>query len=448
MTESKAIGKSKKTLRQRLVQLPLWQKVAGLIAILGILILGVRLVRPTQSTEQGYQTATVEQKNLVSSLSVTGNIVMGSQFGVSSSVTGVVDEVYVKNGDEVKAGQALFKVTSTASPQEKASAYASYQNAKNSVQSAEQNKSSLDISMWQKQQSLLTAEDKVKEMEDNLDDYTDLQRQAIYSARVQAQKDYALAEEKYKTSDNGVTSAKASLNSALLAYQATQNATITAPTAGMIANLAVQKGDAVTASSNSTTTNGSTNSNATTAMYVTNFKDVVMKATVNEVDLPKVQVGQKATVTLDAFPDKTFVGAVNRIDMIGTNSSGVVTFNVYISLLSPPEGIGSGMTASGVVQLDSRENVLTVPSSAVQAQNDQQVVRVLTNGNQVEERVVETGLETDTETEITSGLQAGETVITGTAGSLGGSTSSTGGNSVFSGGGGMRMMSVGGRPGG
>ena len=189
-------------------------------------------------------------------------------------------------------------------------------------------------------------------------------------------------------------------------------------------------------------------------MYVTNFKDVVMKATVNEVDLPRVQVGQKATVTLDAFPDKTFVGTVNRIDMIGTNSSGVVTFNVYISLLSPPEGIGSGMTASGVVQLDSRENVLTVPSSAVQAQNDQQVVRVLTTGNQVEERVVETGLETDTETEITSGLQAGETVITGTAGSLGGSTSSTGGsstrgNSVFGGGGGgMRMMSVGGRPGG
>lgn len=453
MIESKSIKSYISTVRQKIATLTVWQKIVTVVLIVGLVVLCVRLVKPANSTESQYQTATVEETNLVSSLSVTGNIVMGSQFGVSSSVTGVVDDVYVKNGDEVKAGQALFKVTSTASPQEKASAYASYLNAKNSLQSAEQNKASLDVSMWSAQQAVLKAEDDVNNMESNLDDYTDLARQAVYSARVQAHKAYDLAEEKFKTSETGVTSSKASLNSSLLAYQATQNATITAPSTGMIANLAIQKGDAVTASNNSTTSNGTTTSTSTTAMYVTNFKDVVMKAAVNEVDLPKVKVGQKATISLDAFSDQTFVGTVNRIDMIGTNSSNVVTFNVYISLLSPPEGVGSGMTASGSIQLDSRESVLSVPSSAITTTSGASTVRVLTNDGTVDVRAVETGLVTDTETEVTSGLQAGDTVITGstspttkatttTNGSTGAARS--GGNSVFSGGTGAGFRTIGG----
>lgn len=402
-----------KSITQRLRQLLWWQKTAAVL--LTILVVGLLFsrLRSTSTDQPAYQTVQVEQKDLLRTLSVTGSVAMGSQFGVSSSVTGVVEEIYVKNGDEVKTGQVLFKVRSTATAQEKASAYAAYQNALNSKKTAEYNKSSLDISMWQKQQSVLSAQNNVNEMESNLDNYTDLERQTIYSARVQAEKDYALAEQRYTEADSSITAASASLNSALLAYQATQNATITAPTAGVIANMSIQEGDAVTASNTSTTSNGTT-SNSTTAMYVTNFSDVVMKAAVNEVDLPNIEIDQKATITIDAFPDQTFVGTVTRIDRIGVNSSGVVSFNVYITLLSPPAEVGSGMTASAVVQLDLRQNVLSVSSAAIQSADDQQMVRVLKEDGSVESRAVETGLVTDTETEVTSGLQAGETIITGT----------------------------------
>lgn len=447
MSESNTIVSTLKTHVSAAKSQPLWKKIVAMIVILILGFFIYRQLQPSQPTSSQYQTTTVEQKSLVSALSVTGNIAMGSQFGVSSSVTGVVQDVYVKNGDQVSEGQKLFKVKSTASAQEKAAAYASYLNAKNGLQTAQQNKSSLDVSMWSKQQAVLNAQNNVNNMESNLDDYTDLERDAVYSARVQAQKDYALAEEKYKTSDSAVTSAQASLTSSLLAYQETQDSTITAPTTGVVANLAIQKGDAVTASNNSTTTNGTTSSTSTTAMYVTNFKDVVLKASVNEVDLPKVKDGQKATITIDAFPDQTFVGTVSRIDMIGTNSSNVVTFNVYISLLSPPENIGSGMTASGMIQLDSRDSAISLPSSAITTENNVSTVRVLVHDNQVEQRTVTTGLVTDTETEITSGLEVGEIVITGTSTRGVGSTGTATGTSAFSSsGGGMRMMTTGAGP--
>jgi len=155
-----------------------------------------------------------------------------------------------------------------------------------------------------------------------------------------------------------------------------------------------------------------------------------------------VHVGQKATVTLDAFADKTFVGTVTSVDTIGTTSSGVVTYNVYISLVEPPATIQPGMTASVIIQTNRKEDVLQVPTSAIQTTNGTPTVRVLKNG-QVTAVPVETGITSDSTTEITSGLSEGDTVVT----SIVSQTSATGGStgsSPFSGLGGGRGFGGGG----
>src|SRR3989337_1931228 len=75
-----------------------------------------------------YQTATVERGNLIATLSQSGSVTASNQTDISSTTNGVIEEIYVKNGDQVVAGQNLFKVKSTATPQEKAQANASYQS--------------------------------------------------------------------------------------------------------------------------------------------------------------------------------------------------------------------------------------------------------------------------------------------------------------------------------
>jgi membrane fusion protein, macrolide-specific efflux system len=237
---------------------------------------------------------------------------------------------------------------------------------------------------------------------------------------------------------------------------------VTAPTSGTVANLSAVSGSTVAASAgnsgsgngnsaNSSASSGSSGSSSSSStssdsqvLIIGDFSNLLIKAQVNEVDIPKIKSGQKATVTLDAFPDKTFVGTVANVDTIGTTSSGVVTYNVYITLVAPPSDIQPGMSASVSIETDRKDDVLKVPTTAIQNSNGTSSVRVLNNGqiNQVE---VQTGISSDSETEIDSGLSEGDMVVTSIATPK---TSGQSGTSPFSGLGGGRGFGGGGRGGG
>lgn len=187
-------------------------------------------------------------------------------------------------------------------------------------------------------------------------------------------------------------------------------------------------------------------------MSIGNYQQLTILAQVNEVDIPKIKIGQNATVTLDAFSGETFVGQVTSVDSVGTISSGVVTYNVYITLIDPPSSIKSGMSASVAIQTARADNVLIVPSAAIQTSNGSSYVRVLKN-NQVSTVQVTTGISDDTNTEIKSGLSAGDVVITGTNATTSGNSSTSpfsglGGRGGFGGGGAIIRTGGGGARGG
>ena len=176
-------------------------------------------------------------------------------------------------------------------------------------------------------------------------------------------------------------------------------------------------------------------------LKIGDFSNPIISVQASEVDVPQIKAGQKATITLDAFTDKTFVGTVENVDTVGTSSSSVVTYNVYLTFVSPPSDIKPGMTATAVIETARKDNVLTVPTTAVQTTNGQSYVRVLKNG-QITQADVETGISSDTETEIISGVSQGDTVITSVTTTK--STSSSQSSSPFSGLGG-RGFGTGGR---
>lgn len=413
----------------------------GIILVVLLLLIwfvGTRVFGKKNSTSQ-YQTATAQRQSIISTVSESGNIGANSQTSVTSPSTGIIEAVYVKNGEQVTQGQNLFKVRATATPQEKASAYADYLTAQNNLNSAQAKMNSLQSALFKANQTFIN--------DKGVPNPSDLQKtDPVY---VEENADWLQAQADYNNQAGVISQAQAALTAASLSYQATQDSIVTAPIAGTVANLSVSQGNSVTASSNSNSSSNNSNSSSTgsstgssssssgsstsggsTVLVLGNFSQLSVVTQVNEIDIPKIKVGQNATVTLDAFPNQTYVGQVENVDSVGTTSSGVVTYNVYISLVEPPSSIKPGMTASVAIQTARRDNVITVPTTAIQTSNGTSYVQVLKN-NQATTVQVTTGISDDTNTEITSGLSEGDVVITGTNATTSGSSSTT---SPFSGG--------------
>jgi multidrug efflux pump subunit AcrA (membrane-fusion protein) len=169
----------------------------------------------------------------------------------------------------------------------------------------------------------------------------------------------------------------------------------------------------------------------------------VVMVSLSEVDVPNVKVGQKVTVTLDSITDKTFTGVVATVDRVGSVSSNVTSYNANIKLDSASDQILPNMAATANIILQTKTDVLEIPTTALTTQNGLTYAKTLQAGREVDV-TVETGISSDTDTEITSGLSEGQTVITGVT-SASSSTSTRSVFSSFGGGGGNVRVIQGGR---
>ena len=212
-----------------------------------------------------------------------------------------------------------------------------------------------------------------------------------------------------------LASAKAQLTSAIDNFN---NTIVRAPFDGQIATLTAQKGVQV----------GGQVGDLTAAVTLITAQKVAT-ISLNEVDVAKIKLGQKATLTFDALPDLTIAGQVTQIDNIGTVTQGVVNYNVQVSFLTDTQDVKSGMSARAAIILDTRPDVLVVPMAAVKTSGSQNYVEVLnpadltpvantnnlnTTSKPPQKTNVQVGLSDDTNTEIISGLNEGDTVVTQT----------------------------------
>ncbi len=223
-------------------------------------------------------------------------------------------------------------------------------------------------------------------------------------------------------------------NALLDAQQNLANYVVRAPFDGVVANVAVQVADPV-------------GSGTVVATMITQKK--LATISLNEIDAAKVQVGQKATLTFDAVDGLSIAGQVSQIDSIGTVSQGVVTYNVTIQFDTQDQRVKPGMSVNAAIITNVKQDVLIVPNGAVKAQGTVSYVQMLStqpvaNGSQTTMTVtsadplvaqqVQTGLSNDTMTEITSGIQEGDWVVTRTITQSGQSSSGTQAPSILGGG--------------
>lgn len=145
-----------------------------------------------------------------------------------------------------------------------------------------------------------------------------------------------------------------------------------------------------------------------------------------ESDLASIEVGQTATVSIDAL-DAEVTGTVTAISPVATEGGTVVSYPVTVAIDEAPATAHAGMSADVTIRTASALNVLTVPTAALQGTAGNYRVRTLAADGTLATIPVEVGLANDSLAEITSGLAEGTIVVTGTASDLEGTTTTPGG---------------------
>lgn len=375
---------------------PRWFRLMTLFVSVGLVIFLGRTLLAKKSTTPQYQTAIAERGTLTTFVSASGSVTNGTNLTISTQASGLVEQVFVKNGDHVVKGQKLATITLDQDGlARQASANANYLSAKNQLASAQNKINSLQAAEFKANQTFMN--DAVAR---NLasSDPTYIQE---YASWLQAENDY-------KNQSTAITQAQIALTSAYYSLQQTATV-ITAPATGEIKNLSIAPGVALSAQTNSS----STVSLQKIGTIMIAGGHIQASVNLSEVDATKVMPGQKVTLTLDAFADKTFTGSVLIVDTNGSVSSGVTTYPAIITFDMASDNIYPNMGVNAKIMTQVKTDVIILPSAAAQTANGISTVKIIKNG-QVNTETVELGLANDTQIEIVSGVSEGDEVITGT----------------------------------
>ena len=412
-----------------------WIALGVLVVIAGAVYYFVRGSQPTADATT-YQTQQAAKGTLSVTVAGTGNLAVRDGVDVFPKTSGTVLAVKTAVGKTVQKGTVLFTIDGAAAERTTAQALASKRQAAQQVEQA-------SLSVTQAQNELATLKTAASRPNSKVTD-----------AQIEA------AEQQVSVAEAGLASAQAQYTSAKLSYQdaldAEDDLVVKAPCAGVVWEVNAAAGDSVSTSAgsggdsaNSTSSSGST---ASAPVVIAEGGRLGAELSINEVDITSIKLGQQAELTFDAIPDLTLTGKVDEISRDGTVSQGVVTYSVWITLDVNDKRLKTGMSTSATIVTAVAREVLLVPNAAVKTATDGTTyVQVLESGATAPQAVTVTvGLAGDSQTEITSGLQAGVAVVTKTvtasSASSSSSSSSRSGNAIQ--GGGFIEMGTGGPPAG
>lgn len=197
----------------------------------------------------------------------------------------------------------------------------------------------------------------------------------------------------------------AQISLAKIALEIAQNdqseSQLTAPINGIVTFIHGQVGE-----------NISLSETALSAFLTLQAQELMVEANIPETDVSKMKVGDKVEMTIDAFDfTEKFAGTVSYIDRAETIIQGVVYYQIKTSFDLEDDRLKSGMTTNLEITTNQKDDVLVIPARAINYEDSTRYVEVLRNGSP-EKVIITTGLESDQEVEVVSGLEEGDQIIT------------------------------------
>lgn len=400
----------------------LWRYKIWVIIVL-LIISGISYsVWKKSHTVTEYSFDTVTRQTVTDTVSESGNIETKGQANIASPIDGIVDQVYVTNGDTVGAGQALFSVKTNATDAEIAAAHATLLTSQNAKTTSEQARGTLEAAVQTSNKSVLDAQVNYNNVKrwfivhaDNVQTgrkYTKTEVDSALAALNAAQDNQTVAQAQLGNASNNIASAQASVDSAQLAFDSKNSLTIKAKSGGIVSNISINPGDKVSPSTSPT---------VSPAMIISqkNNNQLIFVTRINENDIAKIQIDQKGKISIDAVKNTIFDATIQNIDSIGTNTSGVITYNVYFLLDQSNSGLRAGMSGNVDTIVTTHENALTVANAAIVPYQGGKAVQILdTTQAKIKNQYplkyipVTTGIKTADRTEILSGAPVDMQVVT------------------------------------
>jgi HlyD family secretion protein len=278
---------------------------------------------------------------------------------------------------ELKRNQELYekKYVSKKSVEDAQASYANsvsrYESAQNRLLSQRETIKSQNESVDMRQRSVQMREATLKYEEQNLE----LLKQTRAAQEEQALTQLRIAERRLKQLEESIDDEKdinqfslKSAEASLLRAQSTLNnqkerlgwTTIAAPMSGIVINLQIEEGEIVTSGR-------SAFSQSPPLMEIVDLAQMVVTTFINEVDMEKLALGQKAEIQLRAYPDKIYRGKVREISPSGQPRDNIIYFEVVIAVLGSPEELRPGMTADVDIIVVEHKNSLFLPIEAIQS---------------------------------------------------------------------------------
>ena len=342
-------------------------------------------------------TTQVTRGDIENTVLATGVLEAYRLVSVGAQVSGQLKSLKVELGDKVKQDDLLAEIDSTTQQNTIRNAEAQLLTAQ--AQRQAQAASLKQAQLTYKRQKELLAIDATSRQEFEAAEAT------LSTIRAQLE-----------ASDAGISQSKIALDTAKVNLGYTQ---IRAPMDGTVVALIAQEGQTLNA-----------NQTTPTILKLAQLDKLTVKAQISEGDVVRVQPGQQVYFTILGDPDKRYYAKLRSVEpapeSIATESSGMgsgssgssassaVYYNGLFDIDNPDGTLRISMTAQVHIVLDSAEDTLLVPATAVSPGPDGKggTVRVMKADGQIEQRKVQVGIDNSIMTQVLSGLEAGERVLT------------------------------------
>jgi HlyD family secretion protein len=404
------------------------------------------------------QTGLALRGDLLAVVTASGEIKPRNYINLGANAQGPITEVLVKEGDHVRKGQVVARIEHIQPRAELDAQRAAVASAVADANASEASLKVQDQAIATAQATLERSKSDVELAKANFERYDQL-----YKNQLIARQEYEQYRANFNAAQAGIGESAARLEQAkqqraqMLSQLSSLQRRITqaeagqtrvadilakfdviAPIDGVVTNLPVRQGETVVP--------GIQNSAASTVMTIADMSLITAEVKADETDIVSVHVGQEATVTIDAIPNRVFHGRVTEIgntailrssglaaSQSATSSQEAKDFKVVVALDDPPDEIRPGLSCTAKITTATRKDVVSIPIQALTvrtpteleqepsdatapgkraSREEWQGVFVVKEGL-AEFRRLETGITGASEIEVTKGLEANEQIVTG-----------------------------------
>jgi HlyD family secretion protein len=323
----------------------------GIVVVLGaVAFANFRFKRVTGVT---VNTETIQKRSLDAIVSASGKIQPKRSVNISADTMGRVTDLAVEEGDRVDKGQFLLQIDP--------------RNLRTAVQRTEASLSAARSTAEQLTMAIESARVGLKQAEDNFRRQEDLWKRGLTTKEAlekaesdlkMRQSDLRSQEQNIKTQQLRMQQESATLESARYDLSKVR---IESPIKGIVTRRNIEAGETVVI--------GTMNNAGTVLLTIADMSVIEAEVEVDETDIPSVQLGQVAKVTIDSLPNRTFTGKVTEIGNSPIQTTGAATsqatnFKVTVTLDSEIAEVRPGFTCTAEITTASRQDVVAVPIQA------------------------------------------------------------------------------------